>query len=96
MTISPILLYLWAGLFFCFTALLVYRGTLTRYENDQLFLHEEEAEIAERNKLRHNKLLLQLARLRPIVGSVGAAAGVVTATVVSIYVYNAWQNIPKF
>lgn len=94
MTISPILLYLWGGLFFAFVALLVYRGQLTRYENDRLFLDDEEAAIVQHNKQQHDQLLRRISRLRPLVGSFAVAAGLVTATVVSMYVYTAWQNIP--
>jgi hypothetical protein len=41
MSISPILLGVWAALAACFLALLVYRGQLTRYEDEQLFLNED-------------------------------------------------------
>jgi hypothetical protein len=94
MTITPLLLYIWAGLFFLTVGLLVYRGQLTRYENDQLFLHDEDAEIVIRNKIQHDKLLKQLARLRPLVGSTALLGGAVTALVVSLYVHAAWQNTP--
>jgi len=94
MTISPLLLYIWAGLFFIFVGLLVYRGQLTRYENDQLFLDDEEAEIVRRNKLQHDKLIHQLAQIKPLVSTFAVAGGAVTALVVTLYVRNAWENIP--
>ncbi len=93
MTIHPVLLYIWAGLFLSFMGLLVYRGQLTRYEDDQLFL-EDETSIVRRNREQHERRLQQLSRLRPIFATCTVAAGLVTASVVSIYVYNAWQAIP--
>ena len=41
MTPNPILLFVWAALAICFFALLMYRGQLTRYEDEQLFLNED-------------------------------------------------------
>ena len=37
---NPILLIIWAALAVCFIALLMYRGQLTRYEDEQLFLND--------------------------------------------------------
>jgi hypothetical protein len=93
MTISPVLIYLWGALFFTFLALLVYRGTLTRYEEDQLFL-DDETFIVQRNKPQHDALLRQLRLIKPLLRGCGVAAGLVTTTVVGLYLYNAWQNIP--
>jgi len=93
MNISPVLLYIWGALFLAFLALLVYRGQLTRYEDEQLFL-EDEALIVQRNKQQKEQIVHQLSRMRPILHTCGVAAGLVTTTVVGIYVYNAWLNIP--
>ena len=37
---NPILLTVWAVLTACFLGLLMYRGQLTRYEEEQLFLND--------------------------------------------------------
>jgi hypothetical protein len=95
MTISPILIYLWAALFFTFAALLVYRGQLTRYEDEQLFLEDEDNFLVQRNKQQKEQILHQLNRIKPVLGTLGVAAAMVTTTVVGMYVYNAWQNIPR-
>jgi hypothetical protein len=94
MTFSPILMYLWGGLFLSLMALLVYRGQLTRYEQEQLFLEDEELLIVQRNKQQKEEILHRLNRIKPLLGTFGVAAGLVTTTVVGLYVYNAWQNIP--
>ncbi len=93
MTISPVLIYIWGTLFLAFLALVVYRGQLTRYEAEQLFL-EDEASIVQRNKMQREQLVRDLSRIRPVLSVCGVAAGVVTATVVTLYTYNAWLNIP--
>ena len=95
MTIHPILLYVWSALFFSVLALLVYRGQLTRYEQDQLFLEDEDLQIVQRNKQANENILMRLNRMKPFLSTVGVAAGLVTTTVVGMYVYNAWQNVPK-
>jgi hypothetical protein len=95
MTISPILIYLWGALFFTFAALLVYRGQLTRYEDEQLFLEDEDNFTVQKNKQQKEQILHQLNRIKPVLGTLGVAAAMVTTTVVGMYVYNAWQNIPR-
>ena len=40
MTALPIMFIVWAAFATCFVLLLVYRGNLTRYEEDQLFLSD--------------------------------------------------------
>jgi len=86
MTFNPLLLTLWAVLAVTFYALLLYRGQLTRYEDDQLFLNEE----ANRNEQKlQSKILRRVRQIEPAVRLAGGAAGVVTALVVGMYVFNA-------
>lgn len=92
MTIHPVLLYIWAALALGFMALLIYRGHLTRYEDEQLFLNEDVPTV-EKNKMQKETIVRQIQRMKPLIQACGVAAGLVTTTVVSIYVYNAWQNI---
>lgn len=89
---NPILMFVWAILAASFMGLLVYRGQLTRYEDDQLFLNDNQALAAEHER-EHTQLVQKLHRLKPIVTALGGAAGLVTASVVCIYVYDAWQRI---
>ena len=87
---SPLLLTVWAVLAACFMALLVYRGQLTRYEDDQLFLHEEEES---RSHHEQDEIVRKVNRLQPLVRVFGGAAGLATASVIGLYVYHAWQVI---
>jgi len=90
MTPNPILLFIWAALAFCFIGLLMYRGQLTRYEDDQLFLNEE-ANSAEQQQ--QTEIVRRVKRIEPLVRILGGAAGLVTAGVVGMYVYDAWLHI---
>ena len=86
---NPILLTVWAVLTACFLALLVYRGQLSRYEDEQLFLSDEVTPEQE----THQSLVRRLQKLDPIVKYVGGAAGLVTACGVGLYVWDAWQKL---
>jgi hypothetical protein len=87
---SPILLIVWAVLAACFFALLVYRGQLTRYEDEQLFLNDDANQI---EKEQQTDIVRRVNRLKPIITACGGAVGVMTASVVGIYVWNAWKSL---
>jgi hypothetical protein len=87
--IHPILLTVWAVLAICFMALLVYRGQLTRYEDEQLFLHHDDTSAEQDRSL----LVRRVKQLEPILNLAGAAAALVTVCVIGIYVYGAWKGL---
>ncbi len=89
MSHMPIYLILWGVVAACFLALLAYRGTITRYEEDQLFLtennsHEHEEQDAIQRKVN---------RMRPLVNALGGLTGIVTVGIVGMYVWDAWQRL---
>jgi hypothetical protein len=86
---NPILLTVWAVLVGCFFALLVYRGQLSRYEDEQLFLRDE---VTPEQQM-HENLVRRLKKLEPVVRLVGGAAALATVCAVGIYVWDAWQKI---
>lgn len=89
MQINPVLMFVWASLATCLLALLVYRGQLTRYEDERLFLSEEESA----QQQQHLAVTRRVTKLEPLVRMLGGAASVVTASVVGIYVWDAWTRI---
>ncbi len=89
---NPILMVVWAILAASFMGLLVYRGQLTRYEDDQLFLNDDQALAAEHER-EQTQLVQKINKLKPVLTALGGAAGLVTASVVGIYVWDAWQRI---
>lgn len=90
MTLNPILITVWAVLAVVFFGLLIYRGQLTRYEDEQLFLGES---ASKHSMDEHNQLIIRVQRLEPIVRIVGAAASLATAFAVGMYVWDAYQRI---
>jgi hypothetical protein len=87
---NPILIMVWAILAAAFLGLLVYRGQLTRYEDEQLFLNEDASQMAQ---AQQTAIVRKIHKLSPVVTALGGAAGLVTASVVGIYVWDAWQHI---
>jgi hypothetical protein len=88
---NPILLTVWAVLVACFVALLLYRGQLARYEEEQLFLSDEVTP----EQQHRDSLVRRLQMLEPIVRLVGGAAALATVCAVGLYVWDAWKNIPS-
>jgi hypothetical protein len=86
---NPVLLSVWAALTICFLALLVYRGQLTRYEDEQLFLNDTNT----REREMQTAIVRRIEKIQPVVRLVGGAAGLATACAVGMYVWNAWKNI---
>jgi hypothetical protein len=83
------MLIVWAVIAACFLALLAYRGQLTRYEEDQLFLNE-----AESNEQREqSEIVRKVNKIQPFVRILGVAAAVMTAGIVGIFTYDAWQHL---
>ena len=86
---NSILLIVWAVLIVCFLALLVYRGQLARYEEEQLFLGDE---VSAEQEMQQS-IVRRLQKIDPIVKIVGGAAGLATACAVGMYVWDAWQRL---
>lgn len=69
--------------------LLAYRSTLTRYEEDQLFLDDSSQHQHQEN----DALLRKVARIRPLIRIFTGATFVVTAAILGIYI---WDAIRQF
>jgi hypothetical protein len=89
MSLIPILLIVWAAVAACFLALLAYRGQLTRYEEDQLFLSETESN----EQREQSEIVRKCNKIAPWVRIFGVAAAVMTAGIVGIWTYDAWQQL---
>ena len=86
---NSILLIVWSVLITCFLALLVYRGQLSRYEEEQLFLNDE---VTPEQELQQS-IVRRLEKIDPFVKIIGGAAGLATAFAVGMYVLDAWRNL---
>ncbi|WP_260740441.1 hypothetical protein [Tunturiibacter lichenicola] len=89
MSALPVLLIVWAVFAACFLALLAYKGQLTRYEEDQLFLNET---LSHEQQVQ-SEIVRKVNRIAPFVRVFGVAAAVMTAGIVGIFTYDAWQHL---
>jgi len=85
----PVLLIVWAVIAACFLALLAYRGQLTRYEEDQLFLDDNHSN--EQNQ--QTEIVRKVNKIKPIVNIFGYAAALMTICIVGIFTYDAWLRL---
>jgi hypothetical protein len=89
MSVITDMLIVWAVIAACFLALLAYRGQLTRYEEDQLFLSETESN----EQREQSEIVRKVNKLQPFVRVLGVATAAMTAGIVGIFTYDAWQHL---
>jgi hypothetical protein len=89
MSSLPVLMVVWAVLTGLFLALLAYNGTITRYEESQLFLADINANEQEQQSL----IVRKVNRTLPFVRIFGTASAVLTVLIVGIYTWDAWLQI---
>jgi len=89
MSAMPLLWIVWAGVTAIMLILLGYRGTLTRYEEDQIFLDD----AANHQQQEQNQILLKVQKIQPYVRVSIAATSVLTAFIVGIYVWDAIRSL---
>lgn len=77
------LLIVWGVLTAALIALLIYRGTLTMHEDDQLFLSDSQAHVA-REQL---EIMAKVNKLRPFVKVLGTLSAALILTIAGIAVY---------
>jgi hypothetical protein len=84
----PTMLIIWAVVTVAFLLLLAYRGQITRYEEDQLFLNGSHSN--EENQ--QNEIIRKVNRLAPFVRFLGGATSLITVGIIGIFIYDAWQK----
>jgi hypothetical protein len=85
----PVLLIVWAAIVACFLGMLAYKGQLTRYEEDQLFLSET---VSHEQQLQ-SEIIRKVNKIQPFVRVFGVASAVMTAGIVGIFTWDAWQHL---
>lgn len=85
----PVVLIVWAAFAACFLALLAYRGQLTRYEEDQLFLSDNHSNEQD----EQSEIVRKVNKIRPLVNIFGYAAALLTIGIVGMFTYDAWQHL---
>jgi purine-cytosine permease-like protein len=89
MSAMPVLWIVWAGVAVVLLILLGYRGTLTRYEEDQIFLDDCQDHQAK----EQNELLQKVKKIQPYVSAAIAATCVLSAAIIGIYVWDAIKHL---
>lgn len=90
MNTMTLLWVLFAGTTVIALGLLLYRGLLTRYEEDQLFLNDN---ILDGEHQRQNDLVRRVNRVQPFITVIGGAACLLLVGIVSGYTWIAWQAL---
>ena len=89
MSLITMLLILWAGLTTILVVLLIYKGTLTNHEDDQLFLDEAESHL----RKEQEELQARLSKLQPYVRFFGAGSGLVLLAMAGIIAMDVWNRL---
>jgi hypothetical protein len=89
MHVVPVLWIIWAVFAGVLLMLLLYRGTITRYEDDQLFLDD----ISDRQHQENDAIIRKLGKIQPFLRVFTGVTSALTAAIIGIY---AWDAIKTF
>lgn len=89
MTTEVIMLIVWGAVTAGFLGLLAYNATLTRYEEDQLFLTGNN-HVAEEQQ---TAIIKSVKRTQPMLRAFGGASALLGAVIVGMYTWQAWQRL---
>jgi len=84
-----VLLIVWGVLTAALIALLIYRGTLTMHEDDQLFLDESEAHMAREQV----EIMEKVNKLGPFVKILGTASAVMILGIAGLAIYQGLTQV---
>jgi hypothetical protein len=87
----PVLIVIWAILTALFLALLAYNGTVTRYEENQLFL----ADINANEQQQQDTIVRKVNKTLPFIRALGTLSAIMTVAIIAIYTWDAWQKIQQ-
>ena len=85
------LLIAWRVLTAALIALLIYRGTLTMQEDDQLFLGESESHMAQEQL----EIMAKVNKIGPLLKVLGTASGVLILTIAGVAIYQGLTQQPQ-
>jgi len=85
MSVLSVLSISWVAFAVLFLGLQIYRSTITRYEEEKLFLTGNDAS----GEQVQTDIIRKVTRLQPFVNVIGTAAGIMTASILGVYVYRA-------
>jgi multisubunit Na+/H+ antiporter MnhB subunit len=89
MTDLPLLIIIWSVFTGLFLALLAYNATITRYEENQLFLED----ISPHEQQQQTSIVQKVNRTLPYVRALGTLSGILTVLIIAIYTWDCWQKL---
>jgi hypothetical protein len=89
MSYMPILWIVWAGVTAILLVLLAYRGTLTRYEEDQIFLDS----ACNHQEKEQSEIVAKVKKIQPFVRVATGATCVLSAGILGMYVWDAVSHL---
>jgi len=84
-----IMIVVWGVFTGLFLALLAYNGTITRYEDNQLFL----ADINANEQQRQTTIVRRVNKTLPFVRVFGTLSAILTVVIITIYTWDSWQKL---
>ncbi len=87
---SPLvwMLTVWGVLTGVLVILLIYRGTLTMQEDDQLFLDDTKSQMQQDQA----ELIAKVNKINPFVKVLGAASGIMFLVIAGMFIYQGLNN----
>jgi Tfp pilus assembly protein PilN len=87
---SPLvwMLTVWGVLTGVLVILLIYRGTLTMQEDDQLFLDDTKSQMQQDQA----ELIAKVNKINPFVKILGAASGIMFLVIAGMFIYQGLNN----
>ena len=89
MNALPTLIVIWSIMTGLFLALIAYNGTITRYEENQLFL----ADINANEQELQSGIVRKVNKTMPLVRVAGTLSALLTIAIIGIYTWNSWLTI---
>jgi hypothetical protein len=89
MGVMPILWIVWAGAAAILLLLLAYRGTVTRHEEDQIFLDS----ASDHQQREQTEILAKVVKINPYVRVATGATCVLSAGILGMYVWDAVRHL---
>ena len=87
----PVLIVVWAIFTGLFLALLAYNATLTRYEENQLFLDE----INEVEKQQQSTIIRRITKITPYIRALGSMSALMTVLIIGVVTWDAWLKLKE-
>ena len=85
----PDMITVWAVFTGLFLALLAYNATITRYEDNQVFLDD----INAYEEQQQNIIVRKVNTTMPYVRLLGIISGILTVVIIAVYTWDCWQKL---